>query len=341
MTNTNNIVNSKSILQDNFGRDHAYLRISLIERCNLRCSYCMPAEGVKLSPKSHLMTSGEIYEIAKTFVKHGVTKIRLTGGEPLIRKDIPVILEKLATLNVTLSITSNAVIIDKHIAILKQNNVNKINISLDSLDRKKFKEITLRDQFDKVYSNLLLLVEEDFEVKVNVVLMKGFNDNEIIDFINLTKDLPISIRFIEFMPFDGNKWDKNKMVSYKEIMACVNSTYKTNEVIRLTDAKNDTTKNYKIKGYKGSFGVISSVTNPFCDSCNRLRLTANGKIKNCLFSASESDLLTTLREGKSIEPVIKKAVEAKFKVRGGMDTLEKLQEPKLHNQNRSMITIGG
>ena len=201
---TNTLTNSKSILQDNFGRDHAYLRISLIERCNLRCSYCMPAEGVKLSPKSHLMTSDEIFEIAKTFVKHGVTKIRLTGGEPLIRKDIPIILEKLATLNVTLSITSNAVIIDKHIAILKANNVNKINISLDSLDRKKFKEITLRDQFEKVYANLLLLVKEDFEVKVNVVLMKDFNDNEIIDFINFTKHLPISIRFIEFMPFDGN-----------------------------------------------------------------------------------------------------------------------------------------
>jgi cyclic pyranopterin phosphate synthase len=341
MTNKNNTMSSKSILQDNFGRDHAYLRISLIERCNLRCSYCMPAEGVPLSPKGHLMTSDEIYEIAKTFVKHGVTKIRLTGGEPLIRKDIPIILDKLATLPVTLSITTNAVIIDKYIDILKKANVNKINISLDSLDRKKFKQITLRDQFEKVYANLLVLIKENFEVKVNVVLLKGFNENEIIDFVNLTKDLPISIRFIEFMPFDGNKWDIKKMVSYKEIMNHVNSSFNQNEIIRLNDALNDTSKNYKIKGYQGSFGIISSVTNPFCDSCNRLRLTANGKLKNCLFSSSESDLLNTLREGKSIEPVIKKAVEAKFKIRGGMDTLEKLQEPNLHNQNRSMITIGG
>lgn len=335
------MINSKSILQDTFGRDHAYLRISLIERCNLRCSYCMPAEGVQLSPKSHLMTSDEIYEIAKTFVKHGVTKIRLTGGEPLIRKDISVILEKLATLPVSISITSNAVIIDKHLTNLKKNKVNKINISLDSLNQEKFKQITLRNQFKKVYSNLLLLVKEDFEVKVNVVLMKGFNDNEIIDFIHLTKELPIVIRFIEFMPFDGNKWNINKMVSYKEIMNRVNLSFNQNEIIRLKDASNDTSKNYKIEGYKGSFGVISSVTNPFCDSCNRLRLTANGKLKNCLFSSSESDILTTLREGKSIEPTIKKAVKAKFKIRGGMDTLTKLQEPKLHNQNRSMITIGG
>jgi cyclic pyranopterin phosphate synthase len=301
----------------------------------------MPEEGVQLSPKSHLMTYEEIYEIAKTFVKHGVTKIRLTGGEPLVRKDIPVILEKLATLPVELSITSNAVIIDKFIDVLKVNGVHKINISLDSLDREKFKHITRRDQFEVVYKNMLLLVEEGFKVKVNVVLMKGFNENEIIDFINLTKNLPIVVRFIEFMPFDGNKWDMSKMVSYKEVMTYVNASFSEDQIERLQDAPNDTSKNYKISGYKGSFAVISSVTNPFCDSCNRLRLTANGQLKNCLFSAAESDLLTTLRQGNPIEPVIQKAVQAKFKIRGGMDTLEKLQEPKLHNNNRSMITIGG
>ena len=342
-TETKNLkmTHQNNILQDTYGRDHAYLRISLIERCNLRCSYCMPEEGVPLSPKSHLMTYEEIYEIAKIFVNHGVTKIRLTGGEPLIRKDIPVILEKLATLPVELSITTNAVIIDKFIDVLKEHGVKKINVSLDSLDREKFKHITRRDQFDIVYKNMLLLLEEGFNVKVNVVLMKDFNDNEIIDFIKLTKELPISVRFIEFMPFDGNKWNISKMVSYAEVLNYVNIAYQENQIIRLQDAPNDTSKNYKIAGYKGSFAIISSVTNPFCDSCNRLRLTANGQLKNCLFSSTESDLLTTLREGKSIEPAIQKAVQAKFKVRGGMDTLEKLQEPKLHTNNRSMITIGG
>jgi len=333
--------NHKNILLDSHGRDHAYLRISLIERCNLRCTYCMPEEGVALSPKSHLMTYEEIYKIAKTFSDHGVTKIRLTGGEPLIRKDIPVILEKLATLPVELSITSNAVIIDKFIDVLKANGVNKINVSLDSLDEGKFKHITRRNEFKKVYNNILLLVEEGFKVKVNAVLMKGFNDNEIIDFINFTKDLPISVRFIEFMPFDGNKWDMSKMVSYAEVMKYVNEAFENENFERLQDAPNDTAKNYKIKDYKGTFAIISSVTNPFCDSCNRLRLTANGQLKNCLFSSGESDILTTLRAGKSIEPIIRKAVQAKFKVRGGMDTLKKLKEPKLHNNNRSMITIGG
>ncbi|MGK0175234.1 MAG: molybdenum cofactor biosynthesis enzyme MoaA, partial [Ulvibacter sp.] len=277
----------------------------------------------------------------KIFVDHGVTKIRLTGGEPLIRKDIPVILEKLASLPVELSITSNAVIIDRFIDTLKLHGVKSINVSLDSLNREKFKEITRRDEFEKVYKNILLLISEGFKVKVNAVLIKGFNEDEIIDFINFTKELPVCIRFIEFMPFDGNKWDMKKMVSYKEVMEIVNSSFSEKQIERLEDAPNDTSKNYKIKGYKGSFAIISSVTNPFCDSCNRLRLTANGQLKNCLFSASESDLLTTLREGKSIEPIIQKAVAAKLKVRGGMDTLEKLQEPKLHSQNRSMITIGG
>lgn len=332
---------NKNILQDSHGRDHAYLRISLTERCNLRCTYCMPENGIQLSPKNHLMTYEEIYEIAKIFVNYGVTKIRLTGGEPLVRKDISTILEKLATLPVELSITSNAVIIDKFIDTLKANGVQKINVSLDSLDESKFKHITRRHEFKRVFNNILLLIKEGFTVKVNAVLIKDFNDNEIIDFINFTKDLPISIRFIEFMPFDGNKWDKSKMVSYAEVMDYVNGAFPEGTVERIEDAPNDTSKNYKIKNYKGSFAIISSVTNPFCDSCNRLRLTANGQLKNCLFSSTESDLLTTLRSGNPIEPIIQKAVQAKFKVRGGMDTIEKLEEPKLHSKNRSMITIGG
>ena len=335
------MANQNNILLDSHGRDHNYLRISLVERCNLRCFYCMPAEGVQLTPRSHIMTFEEIYTIAKTFVDHGVTKIRLTGGEPLIRKDIPLILEKLATLPVELSITTNAVIIHKFIDTLKLYGVNNINLSLDTLIREKFKKITLRDHFEIVYNNIFLLVKEGFNVKINAVLMRGVNDDEIIDFIKLTKDLPVSIRFIEFMPFDGNKWDLSKMVSYAEVMAYVNESFSEAELERLQDAPNDTSKNYKIKGYKGSFAIISSVTNPFCDSCNRLRLTANGQLKNCLFSSSESDLLTTLREGKPIEPVIQKAVLGKFKIRGGMDTLEKLQKPQLHTQNRSMTTIGG
>ena len=330
-----------NILTDTFKRKHSYLRISLTERCNLRCTYCMPAEGVPLSPKSHIMTFEEIYTIAKTFVAHGVTKIRLTGGEPFVRKDISVILKKLASLPIELAISTNGITIDRYIDILKENNILNINVSLDTLIPNKFKEITRRDKYEKVYSNILLLIENGFHVKINAVLIKDFNDDEIIDFIKLTKDLPVSFRFIEFMPFDGNKWDLKKMVSYAEVMQKVKSYFSEEQIVRLQDAENDTSKNYKIKGFRGSFAIISSVTNPFCDSCNRLRLTADGKLKNCLFSNTESDILTAYRDGKSIEPIIQKAVLGKYKVRGGMDTLEKLQEPKLHSQNRSMITIGG
>lgn len=332
---------NKNLLKDSHGRQHTYLRISLTELCNLRCTYCMPAEGIQLSPRDHIMSYDEVYNIAKTFVDHGVTKIRLTGGEPLVRRDADVILKKLATLPVELSITTNAVIIDRFIDVLKVCKIKNINVSLDSLDADKFKEITRRNDFEKVYKNIMLLVEEGFNVKLNAVLIKGFNDNEIVDFVELTKTLPISVRFIEFMPFDGNQWDKAKMVSYAQVMEQVNSKFDNSKVHRIQDAPNDTSKNYKIEGYKGSFAIIASVTNPFCDSCNRIRLTANGRLKNCLFSSSESDLLTPLREGNSIEPMIQKAIQSKFKVRGGMDTLEKLEKPDLHGQNRSMITIGG
>jgi cyclic pyranopterin phosphate synthase len=301
----------------------------------------MPAEGIQLSPKSHIMNFEEVYAIAKTFVDNGVTKIRLTGGEPLVRKDVDVILNKLATLPVELSITTNAVTVNRFIDVFKSCGIKNINVSLDSLNAEKFKQITRRNDFEKVYKNIMLLIHDGFNVKLNAVLIKDFNDNEIIDFIKLTKGLPISVRFIEFMPFDGNKWDKEKMISYNEVMTYVNNAFKSEDVIRLQDAPNDTSKNYQIKGYMGSFAIISSVTNPFCDSCNRIRLTANGRLKNCLFSASESDLLTPLREGKNIEPIIQKAIQAKFKIRGGMDTIKKLERPDLHNQNRSMITIGG
>jgi GTP 3',8-cyclase len=331
----------KDMLQDTFGRRHSYLRISLTELCNLRCTYCMPAEGIQLSPKSHIMTFDEIYTIAKTFVDNGVTKIRLTGGEPLVRKDSEIILKKLAILPVELAISTNAVIVDRFIETFKSCGIKNINVSLDSLNADKFNEISRRNNFEKVFKNIHLLVEEGFNVKLNAVLIKGFNDNEIIDFIKLTKTLPVSVRFIEFMPFDGNKWNKEKMMSYAEVMALVKTEFKHDEVLRIKDAPNDTSKNYKIEGYKGSFAIISSVTNPFCDSCNRIRLTANGRLKNCLFSSTESDLLTPLREGKNIEPIIQKAVHSKFKIRGGMDTLKKLEEPELHGKNRSMIAIGG
>lgn len=332
---------SKTILTDDFGRKHNYLRISLLEKCNLRCTYCMPADGIALSPKASLMTAEEIFALAQTFVENGVDKIRLTGGEPLLRKDFPEIISKLSTLKTSLSITTNGILIDRHIDALKQAKIKKINLSLDTLVASKFHSVTLRDQFEKVISNLHLLLNHDFTVKVNVVLMKGFNDNEIIDFIKLTQFLPISIRFIEFMPFAGNEWDRSKMVSQNEILSQVESVFLSEEIQKLEDEKNFTARTYRIKGFLGDFGIISSITNPFCDGCNRIRLTANGKIKNCLFSNSETDLLTPFRNGESIENLISVSIKNKKKVRAGMVTIEEMDDPSLHFDNRSMIAIGG
>ncbi|WP_299129168.1 GTP 3',8-cyclase MoaA [uncultured Winogradskyella sp.] len=330
-----------SILKDKFGRNHNYLRISLTERCNLRCTYCMPADGVQLSPKRNLMTADEIYEIAKIFVANGVNKIRLTGGEPLVRKDFKEILKKLSTLNINLSITTNGVLVDRYIETFKTNGLKHINISLDTLNADKFKFITRRNQFKKAFDSIKLLVDNHFKVKINAVLIKGFNDSEIIDLIELTKNLSIAIRFIEFMPFNGNKWDRSKLVTQKEILETVGDYYGSNQFLKLENEENFTSKNYKVLNYKGEFGIISSVSNPFCDSCNRIRLTANGKLKNCLFSNNETDILSVLRSNLQIEPAIKEAINIKHAVRAGMDSFKKLNNPKFHSQNRSMLTIGG
>jgi len=301
----------------------------------------MPADGIALSPKASLMTADEIFSIAQTFAKNGVDKIRLTGGEPLLRKDFPEIISKLSSLDVSLSITTNGILIDRHIDVLKRFKVRKINLSLDTLVASKFHSVTLRNQFEKVIDNLHLLLNHDFQVKVNVVLMKGFNDNEIVDFVKLTQFLPISVRFIEFMPFAGNQWDRSKMVSQNEILSLVEKTFSADEVEKLEDEINFTARTYKIKGYQGNFGIISSITNPFCDSCNRIRLTADGKIKNCLFSNSETDLLTPFRNGESITNLISESIQNKKKVRAGMVTIDEMNDPAKHFDNRSMIAIGG
>lgn len=329
------------MMQDTHGRAHNYLRISITEHCNLRCTYCMPAEGISLTPRAHLMTADEIVTIAQTFVDLGVTKIRLTGGEPLVRKDAKDIIQRLGKLGVELTLTTNGILVHDFIDTFKEAGIKTLNVSIDSLIKDKFNQITRRNYFDKLIENLDLLERNDFSVKLNVVVIKGFNDNEIVDFIELTKERNVQIRFIEFMPFDGNRWDKEKLVSYAEILSQVNTFYTESNVTRIQDKPNDTAKNHKIESYKGSFSVISSVTNPFCSTCNRIRLTADGKLKNCLFSNTETSLLDTLRAGESIEPLIFQNIQSKHAMRGGMDDDAKFQNPELFSQNRSMIMIGG
>ncbi|MFD1553679.1 GTP 3',8-cyclase MoaA [Putridiphycobacter roseus] len=325
---------------DNFNRKHNYLRISLTERCNLRCFYCMPEDGVPLRHKAHFMTSEEIVALAKIFVAQGVDKIRITGGEPLIKKDFENIITNLGALNVKLHLTTNGILVDKYISVFKKVGLKDINVSIDSLKEEKFNAITKRKYFQKVMDNIQLLLKEDFKVKLNVVLMKDWNEDEIISFIELSKNNKLAIRFIEFMPFDGNQWDTSKVVTYHQIMDRVQNHFGPQNVLQISPLSNDTAKNFLVKGYVGTFGIISSVTNPFCDSCNRLRLTADGKLKNCLFSAGETDLLTAYRKEEDVLPLIQQSLNNKHAARAGIGLFNN-ENKKLFEANRNMTSIGG
>lgn len=328
-------------LVDDFGRVHDYLRISLLERCNLRCTYCMPAEGIALRDKAEFMTQEELFYITEKFVSLGVKKIRLTGGEPLLKKNFNEIIQHFSTLPVALTLTTNGVLLDKSFEALARGGIKKINISLDSLIESRFNQISRRTDFWRIRDNIDKALSFGFDVKLNCVLMKGVNEDEIIDFIQLTKDSPIRIRFIEFMPFDGNDWDWSKKVSFSAIMERVENHFGSSQIKTLTLQPNSTSKNFKINGFTGDFGIISTLTNPFCDTCNRIRLTADGKIKNCLFSAEEIDLLGAYRAGQEIEPLILASIKAKHKRRGGIESFESDEGQEIFSQNRPMTSIGG
>ena len=326
------------MIEDSFGRVHDYLRISLTDNCNFRCFYCMPEEEYDFTPASRLMQKDEIVALAKIFVAQGVKKIRLTGGEPLVRKDAAAIILALGKLPVELVMTTNGTRIAEMLPVLKEAGIKTVNISLDTLQPDKFMLITRRDVFHQVRSNIELLLQEKFTVKVNVVVMKGLNDGEIRDFIEWTRHNPIQVRFIEFMPFSGNKWTSNKMFSYQEILDEIGKDF---SVLPVKGAPHDTAKGFMVPGHEGSFAIISTMTAPFCSTCNRMRLTADGKLKNCLFSDGETDLLTALRNQEDVLPLIQASIRSKKKELGGqmVPNFEELDANAINN--RSMITIGG
>ncbi|TDH21458.1 GTP 3',8-cyclase MoaA [Segetibacter sp. 3557_3] len=326
------------MLVDNFNRTHNYLRISLTDNCNLRCFYCMPEEDYAFAPHAQLMQVEEIQEIAETFVALGVNKIRLTGGEPLVRKDAAKIITGLSRLPVELTMTTNGVRLHEFAAVINDANIRSVNISLDTLNKEKFQLVTRRNNFDRVWQNIQLMLDMGVHVKINVVAMAGLNETEINDFIAWTKDTPVHVRFIEFMPFTGNKWTSNKVVSWQQILAQVETEY---SYLPLKGSANDTAKKYIVPGHKGTFAIISTMTSPFCGTCNRMRLTADGKMKNCLFSKEETDLLSALRSGQFIAPLIRQSIAAKAAELGGQfgKILDQVHPEDI--LNRSMISIGG
>ncbi len=326
------------MITDKYNRVHNYLRISLTDNCNLRCFYCMPEEDYAFTTLSRLMQADEIEVLAKTYVQLGVDKIRLTGGEPLIRKDAADILLRLAKLPVKLTLTTNGTRVHEYIDVLEEAGVHSLNISLDTLQPATFQHITRRNQFKVVYDNIQLLIRRNFHVKVNVVVMKGLNDGEINDFIAWTKHTPVHVRFIEFMPFNGNKWTSNQVITLQQILQMADKKY---SFLPLQNESNDTAKRYIVPGHAGTFSVISTMSSPFCSTCNRMRLTADGKMKNCLFAEKETDLLTALREGKDIKQLILQNIDSKAKELGGQFTgnFEQISAETINN--RSMISIGG
>jgi cyclic pyranopterin phosphate synthase len=209
---------------------------------------------------------------------------------------------------------------------------------LDTLDPLKFKTLTQRDSFNQVWQNILLFLQNDFSVKINVVVMKNINDNEVIEFIKLTENLPLHVRFIEYMPFDQNGWEKEKVKLTSEMLSEVQETF---EILKLKDEKHDTAKKYSVLGYKGTFAFITTMSQPFCEECNRLRITADGKMKNCLFGKDELDLLSAFRNNECIEPIIEKALFLKHQTMGGQFEQTYLETNPSLLQNRSMLKIGG
>jgi cyclic pyranopterin phosphate synthase len=328
------------MLIDSFHRVHDYLRISLTDNCNLRCSYCMPEEEYDFTPASRLMQVDEVLAIAKVFVEAGVRKIRLTGGEPLVRKDAAQIIEKLSGLGVELTMTTNATRVHEFLDLMQAVGMKKVNVSLDTLNRDTFLFLTKRDMFDRVRENIDLLLDRGFSVKVNAVVMRGVNESEILDFVRWSATAPLDVRFIEFMPFDGNHWQQEKVVTWQQMLDVVRNAYGSG-IEPLPRNPHETVKQYRVVGGKGTFAVISTLSAPFCGDCNRLRLTADGKMKNCLFSKGEADLLGALRRGESLTTLIQETVREKALALGGQFSADLENIDATAIVNRSMITIGG
>ncbi|ODH46723.1 molybdenum cofactor biosynthesis protein A [Paracoccidioides brasiliensis] len=304
-------------LTDTFNRQHDYLRISITERCNLRCLYCMPEEGVPLSPPAHLLTTPEIVYLSSLFVSQGVTKIRLTGGEPTVRKDIVSILQQIGNLRRDglreLCLTTNGISLHRKLDSMVEAGLTGVNLSLDTLDPFQFQIMTRRKGFEAVMKGIDRILEVNrlgagIKLKINTVVMRGLNDRELLSFVELGREKPIEVRFIEYMPFDGNKWSQGKMLPYKEMLAIIREKYPNLE--KVADHKNDTSKTYRVPGFEGRVGFITSMTHNFCGTCNRLRITSDGNLKVCLFGNTEVSLRDMIRKENNGEPIDDKAMES-------------------------------
>ncbi|KAK3340928.1 hypothetical protein B0H65DRAFT_579053 [Neurospora tetraspora] len=303
-------------LTDTYNRQHDYLRISVTERCNLRCLYCMPEEGVPLAPQKELLTTPEIVLLSSLFVSQGVTKIRLTGGEPTVRRDIVPLMQQIGALRPhglrELCLTTNGLSLHRKLDAMVEAGLTGINLSLDTMDPWQFQLMTRRNGFSAVQKSIDRIFELNrlgagIKFKINCVVMRGLNDREVLPFVEMTRDKDVEVRFIEYMPFDGNKWNKGKMFSYQEMLELIRSKYP--DLQRIQGHKNDTSKTFQVPGFAGKVGFITSMTHNFCGTCNRLRITSDGNIKVCLFDNTEVSLRDIVRKINQGEPIDEEAFE--------------------------------
>jgi cyclic pyranopterin phosphate synthase len=336
-----------SSLTDNFSRVIDYLRISITDKCNLRCIYCMPSDGVVPAKQSDLLTDEEILRITKIAAQLGVKKIRLTGGEPLIRKNVIPLISSLKLIPgiEDLSLTTNGILLEQQAEFLVKAGLDRVNISIDSFKPERYREITRGGNLDAVMRGLREAEQRGLiPVKINMVPVRGLNEDEILDFARLTLDAGYHVRFIECMPTGGGGfWSPEKYIATDEIRQTI-ETLGPLESVRAR--KNGPSRYYRLKGAKGVIGFISALTNHFCEDCNRLRLTADGKLRPCLFSETEIDLRSVIRSGASDEEIsrqLKLAVEVKPKEHQLNDTefLQQASHPTSDSVKRPMSKIGG
>ena len=327
-------------LLDSYGRQITYLRLAVTDRCNLRCQYCMPAHGIDIVDRKELLTFKEMYRITRVLSELGVNKVRLTGGEPFVRKDFINLVESLSFNDhlEEINITTNGALVTNHIADLEKYKVKSINLSIDSLKPDKFLQITRRDQFSRVWEAYEALLKSSLKLKLNVVVQAGFNTDEIIDFIELTRDNDVSVRFIEEMPFNGKgqrsveeNWNFNRIIQ--------KITEEMPDFEPVPTPMSSTSKNFKVNGYRGTFGIIPAFTRTICHDCNRIRITATGMYKNCLFDDGVFDLRQYIRKGASdqdLKQLFIDTVQKKPK-----DGFEAEANRKTGGVSESMSTIGG
>ena len=323
-------------LIDTFGRVHRDLRIAVTDRCNFRCQYCMTEEGMEWMPREGLLSFEEIERLASILVtRYGVDSIRLTGGEPTVRAHLPRLVQKLAALGVDLAMTTNGATLPLVADDLFAAGLKRVNISLDSLHRDRFIELTRRDELDRVLLGIDAAIDAGFEpVKINVVLMRGINDDEIVDFARFGRDKGVVVRFIEFMPLDADEmWGPERVVPLAEVIETINDEFPI-EAVQRTSAP---ATRYRYKDGGGEVGVIATVTEKFCDTCDRIRLTADGQFRNCLFAVTDYNLRDAMRGGASddeLGKILEGAVRDKW-AGHGIDTVHFIR-PK-----RNMSQIGG